>query len=114
MAALYSNENIPLAVVDELRRLGHDVLTTYEAGKANKAIPDEDVLSFATEQKRCVLTLNRRDFRRLHQQTNGAHAGIIMCTADRDYTGQAKRIHEAIGKAPGGLAGAILSVVKPC
>ena len=28
MARLYANENFPLPVVNELRRLGHDVLTT--------------------------------------------------------------------------------------
>jgi hypothetical protein len=34
MASLYTNENVPLEVVAELRRLGHDVLTSYEAGNA--------------------------------------------------------------------------------
>jgi len=34
MARLYANENFPLQVVEELRRAGHDVLTTREAGKA--------------------------------------------------------------------------------
>lgn len=28
MALLYSNENFPRRVVEELRRLGHDVLTS--------------------------------------------------------------------------------------
>jgi hypothetical protein len=28
MAQFYSNENFPLPVVDKLRELGHDVLTT--------------------------------------------------------------------------------------
>lgn len=32
MARFYSNENFPLPVVERLRALGHDVLTTYEAG----------------------------------------------------------------------------------
>lgn len=48
MAQLYSNENFPLPVVEELRRLGHDVLTTHEAGEAGKSVPDEQVLAFAT------------------------------------------------------------------
>ncbi len=46
MARLYSNENFPLPVVVELRRLGHDVLTVQEAGKANQEIPDDEVLAF--------------------------------------------------------------------
>ena len=36
MAEFYSNENFPKRVVEELRRLGHDVLTSYEAGRANQ------------------------------------------------------------------------------
>jgi hypothetical protein len=43
VARLYSNENFPQPVVDELRRLGHDVVTRFEAGKANQGIADEDV-----------------------------------------------------------------------
>jgi predicted nuclease of predicted toxin-antitoxin system len=61
MVSLYSNENFPKRVVDELRRLGHDVLTSYEAGLANQKIPDDQVLQFAISQNRAVLTLNRID-----------------------------------------------------
>jgi hypothetical protein len=45
MAAIYSNENFPKRVGEELRRLGHDVLTSYEAGQANQKIPDDQVLA---------------------------------------------------------------------
>ena len=45
MTRLYSNENFPLDVVEFLRELGHDVLTSYEAKKANQAIPDDEVLA---------------------------------------------------------------------
>jgi hypothetical protein len=48
MAAIYSNENFPKRVGEELRRLGHDVLTSYEAGQANQKIPDDQVLAYAT------------------------------------------------------------------
>lgn len=37
MARLYSNENFPLAMVIALRQLGHDALTSKEAGQANQA-----------------------------------------------------------------------------
>ena len=47
MARLYANENIPLPVVERLRALVHDLLTTAEAGKANNRIPDDEVLEFA-------------------------------------------------------------------
>jgi hypothetical protein len=46
MATFYSNENFPLPVVDELRKLGHDVWTIQEAGKANQAMPDEACVDF--------------------------------------------------------------------
>ena len=68
MANLYANENFPLKVVEELRRLGHDVLTTQEAGKAGQAVPDEEVLDYAVAGSRAVLTLNRRHFIRLHHR----------------------------------------------
>ena len=52
MARFYSNENIALQVVMELRRLGHDVLTSLDAGNANASVPDADVLSFACARQR--------------------------------------------------------------
>ena len=66
-------------MVDELRRMGHDVLTALEAGQANRGIPDPDVLAFAIGVGRAVLTLNRRHFARLHRQVN-FHCGIVVCT----------------------------------
>jgi hypothetical protein len=95
MARLYSNENFPLPVVVGLRALGHDVLTIQETGKADQALPDDQVLQFATAENRAVLTLNRLHFIRLHQK-NSTHAGIIVCTFDADFAGQAERIHQAI------------------
>ena len=56
MADCYANENFPLPVVEALRRLGHNLLTTYESGQAGQAIPDEEVLAFASSESRIVLT----------------------------------------------------------
>jgi predicted nuclease of predicted toxin-antitoxin system len=53
---LYADEQYPYPVVKCLRELGHDVLTVQEAGKANQRIPDEEVLAFATENNRAVIT----------------------------------------------------------
>ncbi len=39
MARFYSNENIAMQVVTELRRLGHDVLTSLDAGNATPRRP---------------------------------------------------------------------------
>ncbi len=95
MAQLYADENFPLQVVEALRELGHDVLTAFEAGHANQRITDQDVLAFAIAAGRTVLTINRRDFIRLHRQ-RPAHHGIVVCTEDPDTMGQAQRIHVAI------------------
>ena len=43
MARVYTNENFPVPVALELRRLGHDVLTIQEIGKASEALPDAEV-----------------------------------------------------------------------
>jgi len=111
MARLYANENFPLPVVEELRRLGHDVLTIQEAGKANQECPDEAVLASASADDRALLTINRKHFIRLHEASSG-HKGIIACTADLDFTGQASRIHEAI-KSHDSLAGRLIRINRP-
>lgn len=95
MARLYANENFALPVVEELRRRGHDVLTTQDSGKAGQAIPDEEVLAFSVAQNRILLTLNRKHFIRLHG-VHPDHAGIIACTFDPDFVGLASRIHDAL------------------
>jgi hypothetical protein len=111
MARLYSNENFPLPVVESLRALGHDVLTIQETGKADQAQPDAAILDFATSENRAVLTLNRRHFIRLHRD-QPAHAGIVVCTVDPDFSGQADRIHQAIS-AQGSLSRQLIRVNRP-
>jgi predicted nuclease of predicted toxin-antitoxin system len=111
MARLYADENFPQPVVMELRRLGHEVLTTQEAGKAGQKVPDETVLADACADSRAVLTHNRKDFIRLHSaQPN--HAGIIVCTADLDFEGLASRIDTAIRSQPQ-LSGQLIRVNRP-
>lgn len=101
----------PLRVVEELRRLGHDVLTAVEDGRANQSIADEDLLVRATEAGRAVLTLNRVDFKRLHRQ-HPDHAGIIICTEDPDRVGQAGRVATALEQA-GEVQGLLVRVYRP-
>jgi len=111
VARFYANENFPRPVVEELRRLGHDVLTIQETGKGGEALTDHGVVTFATAERRAVLTINRLHFIRLHQYRED-HAGIVVCTADTDFAGQARRIHDAVsGHAD--LAGRLLRVNRP-
>jgi hypothetical protein len=111
MANLYANENFPLDVVKALRALGHDVLTSHDAGNANQSIPDETVLKLAAGGKRALLTINRRDFIREHDLQPG-HAGIIVCTQDPDANGQAQRIDDAI-RLYKSLDGLLIRVNRP-
>lgn len=111
MARLYANENFPLPVVTELRRRGHDVLTIQETGKGGQSVPDGAVLDFAIAEGRVLLTLNRRHFIRLHGE-RPAHAGIIACTFDPDFTGQAVRIDQVVSET-GSLAGKLSRVNRP-
>ena len=106
----YSNENFPQPVVEALRSLGHDVLTSLDAGRANQRIEDADVLAFAHSQERTLLTLNRRHFRRLHSASD-PHHGIVACTEDLDFERQARRIDEEVRKLDD-LRGVFLSVTK--
>jgi predicted nuclease of predicted toxin-antitoxin system len=100
MANFYADEQFPKNTTLVLRTLGHDVLTVQEAGKANQKISDEDVLAFATECDRAVLTLNRYDFIRLHKQSAN-HSGIIACSENTNFTRLAEKIHEAIAPLNG-------------
>jgi hypothetical protein len=111
VARLYANENFPRPVVEALRRLGHDVLTIQETGRAGAAIADRDVLAFAIAEGRAVLTINRRDFIKLHARTP-AHAGIVACTLDLDFAGQAERIHAALA-SHADLTGVLIRSNRP-
>lgn len=90
MARFYSNENIAAQVVAELSRMGHDVLTTLDAGKANASVPDPEVLAFAAAEGRILLSHDRRDFLQLHQRRTSDHAGMVLCTVDADFVAQAR------------------------
>ena len=111
MARLYADENFPHPIVLELRRLGHDVLTIQEAGKSGQRTSDVTVLMDATKEGRAVLTHNRRDFIYLHD-IHPDHAGIIVCTADLDFDGLAKRIDTAI-QSHHTLAGQLIRINRP-
>ncbi len=111
MNGLLADENFPAPAVQALRQLGYDVITLQERGKANQQFPDIEVLELATLEKRTVLTINRKHFIRLHQASS-KHSGIIVCTVDLDFAGQAHRIDQAI-KAHGALDGHLIRINRP-
>jgi hypothetical protein len=111
MARLYADEDFDFGVVEELRRLGHDVVTAQEAGQANQAIPDHAVLAFGSGLGRALLTFNRRHFRRLHPAAQ-PHRGIVICTRDSSAAALAARVHEALVACPA-LDGQLIRIYRP-
>lgn len=111
MARLYADEMFPLKVTELLKEMRHDVLTVQKAGKANLGIPDDEVLAFAINDNRSVITLNRQDFIKLHRSSS-EHLGIIVCTNDTDRVRMANRINEAINQEET-LRGKLVRVVRP-
>jgi len=112
MARLYGDENFDVHAIELLRQLGHDALTVRDAGKGNQSTPDHEVLAYATENNRAVVTFDRRDYFRLHH-ANAAHGGIVACTYDADSAGLAARIHEGIEAEAGDLGGKFLRIYRP-
>jgi predicted nuclease of predicted toxin-antitoxin system len=110
VARLLADENMPLAVVEELRSQGHDVVTLVRS-LLGTGVSDTEILARARFEKRAVLTLDRRDFFRLHREQPD-HEGIIACTFDPDSAGQARRVHAAL-PAEGVLRGILLRVNRP-
>ena len=87
------------------------MLTIQETGKASQRVTDEQVLAFATAENRAALTINRKHFIRLHRE-KPQHAGIVVCTFDADFIGQAGRIHAAVANQPE-ITGQLLRVNRP-
>lgn len=111
MARIYANENFPLPVVIELRRMGHDVLTVPETGGANQAMTDAEVLSFARSENRVLLTFNRKHFIMLHlHQPN--HAGMIVCTFNQNFVQLAALIDAAL-RSNDPMSGKLVRVNRP-
>jgi hypothetical protein len=91
--------------------LGHDVLTIQETGQSGRAVPDEAVLAFAHAEGRILLTLNRRHFIRLHRDGE-EHSGIVACTFDPDFAGQAQRVHNGV-EQESNWVGKLIRVNRP-
>jgi predicted nuclease of predicted toxin-antitoxin system len=96
---LYADENFYRPVTVRLRALGHDVLTVQDDGLAGE--PDPVVLARAHALGRVILTLDRRDYERLHRG-GVAHSGILSVTHDTDFDALAARVDAALnGLTPG-------------
>src|SRR5947207_2376046 len=78
---LYLDEHVPTDLARHLRRLGYDVLTTSEALRASRRVPDEDQMTFAAREGRAIISFNSRDFVPLDVEWKSQgreHFGIIL------------------------------------
>ena len=94
---LYADEQFPWPVVKILRTLKYDILTVQDAGKAEQKISDPEVLRYAISLNRAVLTMNRRDFIRLHAQTP-QHKGIVICKSSTNWEKIGQAIHNHLSQ----------------
>ncbi len=81
MRLLLDEDSQGKLLVRLLREAGHDVETVCEAGL--EARRDADVLAYARQQDRVLLTRNVRDFLVLHE-ANAEHPGILAEYQDKD------------------------------
>src|SRR5436190_23089922 len=96
---LYADEDFSGPTVEELRQLGHDVLTAQDDN--HRATPDPLILARALSLGRIVLTFNRGDYAKLHN-AGASHCGIVSATHDKNFAALALRIDASIrGVSPG-------------
>lgn len=70
-----ADENIPMLLVKELRKAGHDVKDLKE--EKLFGTPDKKILETAFSENRIILTLDK-DFLHLAEQNPFSHKGIIL------------------------------------
>lgn len=76
---LLLDEQLSPVIAEQLKALGHDVVSAAEAGLAG--VTDTEVLASAARDRRAVVTNNIRDFRPLHAdclKMGTAHHGIVL------------------------------------
>ena len=81
---LLADENFTPLVVQKLRSRGHDVVWISEE---RPGIGDSEVLSFATSERRILVTFDKGDFGKLvFRDKRKAPFGIILFRLPNDYS----------------------------
>lgn len=104
LAELYLDEDTQSgAFINALRSRGITLVTTSEAGMANRT--DEEQLRFAASHNRVLVTSNIADFVRLHAAWLAAgleHGGIILIHQQKWGPGDlARRVIRLLNDPPG-------------
>ncbi|MCX6048523.1 MAG: DUF5615 family PIN-like protein [Chloroflexi bacterium] len=69
------DENMPVALAEQLRRLGHDVHTVPEEALSGQS--DPNIWAAAQDEQRFLITQDL-DFSDVRQFVPGTHAGILL------------------------------------
>ena len=80
MTSLLLDEMFSGAIAEQLRSKGHDV-TAVVAEPALVGLPDDQILGYATDRGRALVTANIKDFMPLDARYRAAsqtHAGLIL------------------------------------
>ncbi len=93
MANLLLDEDVDVRLAEYLTRLGHDVVTV--SGLGMWSTPDHDVLLFAAQANRAVVTRNRNDFYALHAASANP-AGIVVIRSANNIQQLAERIDRRV------------------
>lgn len=91
MASLYADEHIPLAIIEALRRAGHDVLRAID--RYPEGTEDRTHFEAASQENRVLLTQDT-DFLALSSSTLAEgrhHAGVIYWPQGTYRVGQVVR-----------------------
>jgi predicted nuclease of predicted toxin-antitoxin system len=76
---LLLDEHLSPAIAEELRHRGHDVVTAIEARLGGRS--DSELLDWAIDNRRAVVTANYPAFRTLHEirlSRGDSHFGIVL------------------------------------
>lgn len=83
LSILLDEDSQAKTLVKLLKAKEHNVLTVNEVGLAG--FPDREILSYAHQNCRVLITRNCDDFRILHQ-INPKHFGILAIYQDSDFS----------------------------
>ena len=91
-----ADENVPESLVRLLRKMGVDVYRVTELGLGGAS--DYEILRFANEHAAVVLTMDVRDFARLHRDGLNETGIIIVCAKSirRSVFQTAERIRQVL------------------
>jgi hypothetical protein len=93
MTSLLLDEMLSGAIAEQLRAKGHDVIAVV-ADPALVGLSDDQILAYATDTGRALVTANIKDFIPLdarYRAASQAHAGLILVSTktfpqDRNFT----------------------------